>query len=101
MVAIFEGFCQRITQPRVVVLDNAPAHRGKAFQAKVHEWARQDLHLLFLPAYSPELNRIEVLWKKIKHEWLEFKAYLSFESLQLNLRNVLDNIGSTYTINFV
>jgi transposase len=46
------GLCKRVTQPTVVVLDNAPAHRGKDFQAKVREW--QDLHLLFPPAYSPE-----------------------------------------------
>ncbi|WP_157648304.1 IS3 family transposase, partial [Burkholderia ubonensis] len=32
------------------------------------------LTLYFLPPYSPELNRIEKLWHKMKYEWLAFKA---------------------------
>src|SRR4051794_20954793 len=44
--------------PRVVVLDNAGMHTSKAFKAMRKDLARQRIYLYYLPAYSPELNRI-------------------------------------------
>jgi transposase len=41
----------------------------------------QGLYLLFLPPYCPELNLIEILWRKIKYEWLPVSAYESFKDL--------------------
>ena len=35
-----------------------------------------------IPPYSPELNIIEIVWRKIKYEWLPFSAYESFISLE-------------------
>jgi hypothetical protein len=32
------------------------------------------LYLYYLPPYSPELNRIEILWKHAKHFWRRFVA---------------------------
>ncbi|MGZ5009025.1 MAG: transposase [Methylobacter sp.] len=32
----------------------------------------------FLPPYSPELNHIEVLWKKIKYGWLSWDSLRQF-----------------------
>jgi transposase len=69
--------------------------------AKVKHWQEQDLYIFFLPPYSPELNKIEILWKKIKYQWLEFNAYLSWLNLQLYLNHVLENIGKKYILNFV
>ncbi|WP_368860940.1 transposase, partial [Desulforhabdus sp. TSK] len=42
---------------------------------------KKNLYIKFLPTYSPELNLIEILWRKIKYEWLSFSAYLSFSLL--------------------
>jgi len=55
----------------------------------------------FLPPYSPELNRIEVLWKKIKYEWLPWEAYASFEALRNARQDIFQNLGGKYQINFV
>ena len=101
IIGLLDSFCGKLQQRTVVVLDNAPTHRSKAFMEKVRQWRRQDLYIFFLPPYSPELNKIEMLWKKIKHRWLEFDAYLSWQNLQRHLQHVLDNIGSKYIINFV
>lgn len=30
--------------------------------------------LYFIPTYSPELNRIEMVWKQMKYHWREFKV---------------------------
>ncbi len=46
--------------------------------------------------YSPELNLIEILWRKIKYNWLPLRAYLSFDHLQSELKNILDQFGSKY-----
>lgn len=100
IIGLLDSFCQKIQQKTVVVVDNAPTHRSKAFMEKVKQWQEQDLYIFFLPPYSPELNKIEMLWKKIKYRWLEFDAYLSWHNLQLHLNHVLDNIGKKYIINF-
>ena len=48
----------------VVVLDNLGVHKGSAIRAAIR---RIGAHLLFLPAYSPDLNPIEKLFAKLKH----------------------------------
>lgn len=100
VIALLDNFCEKVQQKTVVVLDNAPTHRSKAFLKKLKYWQEQDLYIFFLPAYSPELNKIEMLWKKIKYQWLEFDAFLSWQNLQNHLNNVLENIGLKYIINF-
>ena len=30
--------------------------------------------LYFIPAYSPELNRIEMVWRKMKYHWRDFQV---------------------------
>ena len=57
------------------------------FRRNIEKWrTKNDLFLFFLPTYSPKLNLIEILWRKIKYEWLEFKAYLSFDKSDRNSR---------------
>ena len=55
---------------------------------------------LLLPPYSPELNLIEILWRRIKYQWLDFDAYKSFENLKEKLNFVLNNFGTKYDIKF-
>jgi transposase len=50
--------------------------------------------------YSPELNIIEIVWRKIKYEWMPFSAYESFQRLKECLFDILANIGKSYTIEF-
>ena len=54
--------------PRVVVLDNASIHRGEKVREARPDLLKQNLHLYYLPAYSPELNDIEHTFRKAKHE---------------------------------
>jgi transposase len=35
---------------------------------------QKGLTLYVLPPYSPKLNRIEILWRKVKYEWMAFKT---------------------------
>ncbi len=49
----------------VMILDNARIHHAKLIQPFL-DAHRETLTLLFLPPYSPQLNRIEGLWGWLK-----------------------------------
>lgn len=89
-----------LSRPTVLVLDNAPIHRSKVFKAALANWQVQGLYVFFLPAYSPHLNKIETLWRKMKYNWLEASAYVSYESLKRAVIGLLTDFGVTYTIKF-
>ena len=102
LIEIFNNFALKTTKKTIVIMDNAPIHKSKMFMKNIEKWRTEnDLFLFFLPTYSPELNLIEILWRKIKYEWLEFKAYLSFDKLKINLKEILDNVGNKFNIQFV
>lgn len=100
VVACFDSFSGTLTGKNVVIMDNAPVHKSKKFLSRLPEWSRRGLDIIFLPPYSPELNLIEILWRKIKYEWLPFSAYTSFSKLKERVEDILVKFGSQYTIQF-
>jgi transposase len=100
VIACFDKFAEKLTKKTVVLIDNAPTHTSNAFLDNIDHWKKQNLFIQNIPAYSPELNKIEILWRKIKYEWLNFSAYESFASLKESLNHILANIGLDYKINF-
>ncbi|MEG4081875.1 transposase, partial [Microcoleus sp. Pol8_D6] len=57
----FEGWLSlyllpSLTEPSILIMDNAPIHRKTAIRELVEETEHQ---VLFLPKYSPDLNDIE------------------------------------------
>src|SRR5205085_4178857 len=65
--------------PVTLVLDNARYQRC----ALVQQFALDlGIELLFLPAYSPNLNLIERFWKFVKKQCLYSKYYDNFNSFQ-------------------
>ena len=48
----------------VVILDNLGSHKGRAAREAIRN---AGAHLIFLPAYSPDLNPIEQVFAKLKH----------------------------------
>lgn len=89
-----------LERPAVLVLDNGSLHRAKLVQAHRAEWKARGLRLLFLPPYSPHLNRIETLWRLIKHRWLSPEAYANFDSLWREVTAILKDVGSKYHVTF-
>ncbi len=66
---IFTVYAEQILAPTlakgdVVILDNLNSHKGKAARAAIRA---RGAHLIFLPAYSPDLNPIEQVFAKLKH----------------------------------
>ena len=100
LIECLDEFCKTITKRTIIVLDNAPIHRSKAFKSKIQKWEKLDLFIFFLPPYSPELNKIEILWRFIKYKWLPFNAFLNFNNLKECLNDILTLFGEKYIINF-
>ena len=91
--AVLDEFSQHLSRPTVLVLDNASVHRAACVQARQAEWTARSLRLRFLPAYCPELNKIELLWHRCKHYWLKPADYESDASLLESLTRLLPLVG--------
>ncbi len=101
IIQCLDSFVSRVKEPTVVILDNAPIHRAKKMLAKRKEWEKKNFFLFFLPRYSPHLNRIETLWRKLKYEWLKPRDYKSWGTLTKAIKNILASFGSDlYDIKF-
>jgi transposase len=67
----FRAYVQAVLVPTlragdIVVMDNLSPHKSDPTLALITQAGAQ---VLFLPAYSPDLNPIEMMWSKVKH-WL-------------------------------
>ena len=100
VIKFLDQYVKKIDKLTVVVIDNAPIHRSKAFQSKIAEWKQKKLEIFWLPTYSPKLNLIEILWRFMKYEWVEASAYSSWKDLVEYVEKVLRDFGTKYTINF-
>lgn len=65
----FTAYVEQILVPTlrkndVVIADNLASHKGKAVKTAIRAAGAR---LMFLPAYSPDLNPIEQVFSKLKH----------------------------------
>jgi transposase len=108
VIACIDEFVKTIRQKTVIVLDNASIHKSEPFNgstmltnhAKLGEWIRKGLRIFHLPPYSPHLNIIETLWRKMKYHWLKPEDYASWEKLQKAVEKILIAVGKDLKINF-
>jgi len=100
VIKCMDDFCGQITKKTVVILDNATIHKSNDVKGKMKEWRQKGLWLQFIPAYCPELNLIELLWKQLKYKWTKKEHYTSFEKLWDSVCEILGNVGKKYHINF-
>lgn len=100
IIAFIDNFTKTTTQRTVIVLDNATVHHSSEFHAKVAEWKELDVDIFYLPRYSPHLNIIETLWRKMKYEWLKPQDYENLQKLESAIDNILIKFGTDYSIDF-
>lgn len=55
--------CPTLQPGDIVIMDNLGAHKNERTAALIKAVGA---HLRFLPAYSPDLNPIEMMWSKVK-----------------------------------
>lgn len=100
VIAGLDAFCQTLTQKTVVGIDNASIHTSEALEDRLPYWKKKGLTIKYLPPYSPALNLIEILWRRIKDTWLPFSAYACLNALSEALETILSHGGSEYQITF-
>lgn len=83
----------KLTVPITLVLDNARYQRCALVQELA---ATLHIDLLYLPAYSPNLNLIERLWKFVKKEALYSQYYQNFASFKAAITEVLNETSGKH-----
>lgn len=83
----------RLVGPITIVLDNARYQRNQVVQALV---AELNIHLLFLPSYSPNLNLIERLWGFAKRQSVYGKYHATFASFRRAIEKTLHEIPTDH-----
>jgi transposase len=80
MLVYFQEVLAKLPNKSVIIMDNASFHRGKKLEELFEKYNHR---LVFLPAYSPELNPIENMWGTIKQNLRSYYDYSKtlFENL--------------------
>jgi len=71
-----------------MVLDNASFHNQEEYLKKI-ETEMPNLHLEFLPEYSPDYSLIELVWHSIK-EYIANRLFKSIQELEDLLHRLLN-----------
>jgi transposase len=95
----------KIETPISLILDNARYQKCTVVKNLA---AQLNIELIYLPAYSPNLNLIERLWKFVKKQCLYSKYYSEFanfksaiiDCLQKTHSNYKQELDSLLTLNF-
>ncbi len=73
----------------VMILDGAGWHKSKDFHLP------DNIRLLFLPPYSPELNPQEHLWDELREKYFHNRVFDSIDALENHLVTALHNLENT------
>ncbi len=91
-----------VMKPICLLLDNAKIHLAKRVSALAHEL---DVHFIYFPPYSPDLNPIEFGWKDLKRDLCKFldfdEAIGMSEELALKIMHSRKDGYSKHVINKV
>jgi transposase len=93
----FASFLEHLAQalpadePAIVVLDNVGYHKSHALREQWRQLGDR-LQPFFLPAYAPELNLIERLWRYLKAQLACHRWWNDLVHLQLATETLLANL---------
>jgi transposase len=71
-----------------LIMDGAGWHKSKGLRVP------ENIKIIYLPPYSPELNPVERLWKYIKNNILTNRLYDTLDDLEESLCSFLNNLSS-------
>ena len=63
----------------VMIVDGAGWHKSSGLVVP------KNMKLLFLPAYSPELNPVENIWEELREKWFDNKVFANMDALERQL----------------
>lgn len=79
----------RRERPLMVVVDNYSVHKSERVRRERRLLEAADVYLVYLPAYSPKLSRIEPQWKVAKYHELTQRSYTNLGDLKQAVERVL------------
>jgi transposase len=97
----FRAYVEQVLAPTlkpgdIVVIDNLGSHKSPRIRQAIEA---KDASLLYLPAYSPDLNPIEMAFSKLKAH-LRKAAERSVDALWDRIGLILDEFSPTECANF-
>jgi transposase len=96
-VYIEKVLCPTLSPGDMVICDNLSCHRSANVRQAIEERGAQ---LKFLPAYSPDLNPIEMVFSKLK-SLMRKQSARELDALCEHLRDVLNAFSSTECIRYI
>ncbi len=91
------GYLDRVaeglTKPLKVFMDNAPFHRSREVEGRKGAWRERGLAVGYLPRYSPHLNPMESVWRRVKGFLMPRRHYGSLEELKDAVVQALKALG--------
>lgn len=79
-----------------MILDNAKIHHAKLLKPFLEE-VKDRLELMFLPAYSPELNLIEGLWGWLKSSIINNSFFPTLPKVRVAVNKFIEEINKVPT----
>ena len=70
----------------LMVMDKAGWHKAKDLKVP------QNMRIIFLPPYSPELNLAEHLWEELREKWFPNQVFNSLNGVESVLVDALDSL---------
>ena len=95
-VYVRQVLCPTLRPGDVVIMDNLSPHKSAETLSLIQQLGAE---VLFLPAYSPDLNPIEKMWSKLK-EFLRSAQAKSRPSLIEAIASALETITAQDVINW-
>ncbi|MDD5095644.1 MAG: transposase [Dehalococcoidia bacterium] len=72
----------------IMVLDGASSHKGKELPVP------ENIALVFLPPYSPELNPAEQIWNVLRRDYFANRVFDSLNAATLQAEHGLAHLAS-------
>ena len=81
-------------RPLYIWLDNYSVHTGQAVKDALPALEAADVHLMYLPAYSPELSKIEPIWNDVKYHEMSERSFNDILKLRTAATEALNRKAS-------
>ncbi len=95
LITYIDLLAKKVKGKIYIILDNASYHKSDALMEHIDKYHKGWLELVWLPAYSPELNPSELLWAHLKSHGLNrivTKTKFDFHAaVDLHLKKFMEN----------
>jgi transposase len=78
-------------RPLVIVLDNYSVHTSHDVKDTLPQLNAANVELFYLPSYSPELSKMEPIWRDVKYHELSRRSFVQLGSLKRDVDDALQH----------